>query len=278
MTRVDVFWQLTTTGLANGMIYALVAIGFVIIYKASDVINFAQGPLLLAGAYLGYTFLSLELHPALALALTLVSCALIGVFIALVVLRPLIGEPVISMIMATVALSSLIHAVVQGVWGARPRSFPLTMSFTHLVAIALVTFLLVGWFFRRSREGLAMRALADDQQAAMSVGVSLPRTLAIAWALASASAGLAGALLASMVGVSQDVAVVGLRVFPVVILGGLDSMVGAIVGGAVIGLLEAYTGGYVGFGLQRVVPFVVLIAILMVRPYGLFGKKRMERV
>ena len=275
---MDVFWQLTTTGLANGMIYALVAIGFVIIYKASDVINFAQGPLLLAGAYLGYTFLSLELHPALALALTLVSCALIGVFIALVVLRPLIGEPVISMIMATVALSSLIHAIVQGVWGARPRSFPLSMSFTHLVAIALVTFLLVGWFFRRSREGLAMRALADDQQAAMSVGVSLPRTMAIAWALASASAGLAGALLASMVGVSQDVAVVGLRVFPVVILGGLDSMVGAMVGGAIIGLLEAYTGGYVGFGLQRVVPFVVLIAILMVRPYGLFGKKRMERV
>ena len=275
---MDVFWQLTTTGLANGMIYALVAIGFVIIYKASDVINFAQGPLLLAGAYLGYTFLSLELHPALALALTLVSCALIGVFIVLVVLRPLIGEPVISMIMATVALSSLIHAIVQGVWGARPRSFPLSMSFTHLVAIALVTFLLVGWFFRRSREGLAMRALADDQQAAMSVGVSLPRTMAIAWALASASAGLAGALLASMVGVSQDVAVVGLRVFPVVILGGLDSMVGAMVGGAIIGLLEAYTGGYVGFGLQRVVPFVVLIAILMVRPYGLFGKKRMERV
>ena len=275
---MDVFWQLTTTGLANGIIYALVAIGFVIIYKASDVINFAQGPLLLAGAYLGYTFLSLELHPALALALTLVSCALIGVFIALVVLRPLIGEPVISMIMATVALSSLIHAIVQGVWGARPRSFPLSMSFTHLVAIALVTFLLVGWFFRRSREGLAMRALADDQQAAMSVGVSLPRTMAIAWALASASAGLAGALLASMVGVSQDVAVVGLRVFPVVILGGLDSMVGAMVGGAIIGLLEAYTGGYVGFGLQRVVPFVVLIAILMVRPYGLFGKKRMERV
>ena len=275
---MDVFWQLTTTGLANGMIYALVAIGFVIIYKASDVINFAQGPLLMAGAYLGYTFLSLELHPAVALALTLVSCALIGVFIALVVLRPLIGEPVISMIMATVALSSLIHAIVQGVWGARPRSFPLTMSFTHLVAIALVTFLLVGWFFRRSREGLAMRALADDQQAAMSVGVSLPRTLAIAWALASASAGLAGVLLASMVGVSQDVAVVGLRVFPVVILGGLDSMVGAMVGGAIIGLLEAYTGGYVGSGLQRVVPFVVLIAILMVRPYGLFGKKRMERV
>ena len=112
----------------------------------------------------------------------------------------------------------------------------------------------------------------------MSVGVSLPRTLAIAWALASATAGLGGALLASMVGVSQDVAVIGLRVFPVVILGGLDSVVGAIVGGAVIGLLEAYTGGYVGSGLQRVVPFVVLIAILMVRPYGLFGKKRMERV
>lgn len=275
---MDVFWQLTATGLATGMIYALVAIGFVVIYKASDVINFAQGPLLMAGAYLGYTFLALELHPVLALALALISCALVGVFIALVVLRPLIGEPVISMIMATVALSSLVHAVVQGVWGSRPRSFPLSLDFTGLVAVAAATFLVVGWFFRRSREGLAMRAVADDQQAAMSVGVSLPRTLALAWALASATAGLGGMLLASMVGVSQDVAVVGLRVFPVVILGGLDSMVGAIVGGVIIGLLESYTGGYVGSGIQRVVPFVVLVAILMVRPYGLFGKKRMERV
>ena len=275
---MDTFWQLTATGVANGLIYSLVAIGFVIIYKASDVINFAQGPLLLAGAYLGYTFLALDLHPLLALALTLIACALLGVFVALVVLRPLIGEPVISMIMATVALSSLLHAVVQGIWGARPRAFPVSVDFTALVVVAATTFLLMGWFFRRSREGLAMRAVADDQQAAMSVGVSLPRTLALAWALASASAGLGGMLVASMVGVSQDVAVVGLRVFPVVILGGLDSMVGAVIGGVVIGLLESYTGGYVGSGFQRVVPFVVLVAILMVRPYGLFGKKRMERV
>ena len=117
---MDVFWQLSETGLATGVIYALVAVGFVIIYKASDVINFAQGPLLLVGAYLGYTFLSLDLHPLVALMLTLVSCALLGVVIALVVLRPLIGEPVISMIMATVALSSILHAIVQGVWGCAP--------------------------------------------------------------------------------------------------------------------------------------------------------------
>ena len=123
-----------------------------------------------------------------------------------------------------------------------------------------------------------MRAVADDQQAAMSVGVSLPRTLALAWALASASAALGGVLLASLVGVSQDMMAIGLGVFPVVILGGLDSLEGADVGGAVIGLIEAYTGGYVGMGVQRLVPFVVLILILMVRPYGLFGKKRMERV
>lgn len=275
---MDVFWQLTATGLANGIIYALVAIGFVIIYKASDVINFAQGSLLMAGAYLGYAFLALDLHPVLALALTLVACALLGVVVALAVLRPLIGEPVISMIMATVALSSVLHAMVQGVWGSRPRSLPLSVDITVLIAVAAATVCLVGWFFRRSREGLAMRAVADDQQAAMSVGVSLPRTLAIAWALASASAGLGGTLLASLVGVSRDVAVVGLRVFPVVILGGLDSMIGAVVGAAIIGLLESYTGGYIGSGFQRVVPFVVLIAILMVRPYGLFGKERMERV
>ena len=275
---MEVFVQLTVTGFANGMIYALVAMGFVIIYKSSDVINFAQGPLLLLGAYLGYTFLSTGLPPALAVGLALAAAALAGAAIALIVLRPLIGEPVISMIMATVALSSLLHAVVQGIWGVRPRGFPLTTDHRLLTAVAVSALGLLGWFFRRSREGLAMRAVADDPQAAMSVGVRLERTLALAWALASAMAALGGILLASLVGLSQDVAAVGLQVFPVVILGGLDSMAGAVIGGAVIGLIEAYAGGYVGMGIQRLVPFVVLILILMVRPYGLFGKKRMERV
>ena len=275
---MDVFLQLTAVGITNGLIYALIAIGFVIIYKASDVINFSQGPLLLLGAYLGYAFLSLGLPTWLGIFLALMVSALVGVGIALFVLRPLIGEPVISMIMATVALSSILHAVIQGIWGASPRAFPVDADRPLVIGVASVTLLLLGWFFRRSREGLAMRAVADDQQAAMSVGVSLPRTLALAWALASMTAALGGMLLASLVGVSQDITAIGLAVFPVVILGGLDSLLGAVVAGAIIGLVEAYSGGYYGMGLQRLVPFVVLILILMVRPYGLFGRKRMERV
>ena len=275
---MNVFAELTLAGLANGMIYALIAIGFIIIYKATDVINFAQGPLLLLGAYLGYAFLSLGLPVWLGIGLALGVAALVGVAIARFALRPLIGEPVISMIMATVALSSILHALIQGIWGVRPRNFPLNVDRPVVIGVAAVSLVALGWFFRRSREGLAMRAVADDQQAAMSVGVSLPRTLSIAWALASAAAALGGILLAGLVGVSQDITAIGLRVFPVVILGGLDSIVGAVIGGALIGLVEAYAGGYVGMGVQTLVPYALLLVVLMVRPYGLFGKRQMERV
>ena len=160
----------------------------------------------------------------------------------------------------------------------RPRNFPLDVDRPVVIGVAAVSLVALGWFFRRSREGLAMRAVADDQQAAMSVGVSLPRTLSLAWALASAAAALGGILLAGLVGVSQDITATGLRVFPVVILGGLDSIAGAVIGGALIGLVEAYAGGYVGKGVQTLVPFALLLLVLMVRPYGLFGKRRMERV
>ncbi len=275
---MDVLAELTLAGLANGMIYALIAIGFIIIYKATDVINFAQGPLLLLGAYLGYTFLSLGLPVWLGIGLALGVAALVGVAIARFALRPLIGEPVISMIMATVALSSILHAVIQGIWGVRPRNFPLNVDRPVVIGVAAVSLVALGWFFRKSREGLAMRAVADDQQAAMSVGVSLPRTLSLAWALASVAAALGGILLAGLVGVSQDITAIGLRVFPVVILGGLDSIAGAVIGGALIGLVEAYAGGYVGMGVQTLVPYALLLVVLMVRPYGLFGKRRMERV
>ena len=275
---MDVLAELTLAGLANGMIYALIAIGFIIIYKATDVINFAQGPLLLLGAYLGYTFLSLKIPVWLGIGLALGVAALVGVAIARFALRPLIGEPVISMIMATVALSSILHALIQGIWGVRPRNFPLNVDRPVVIGVAAVSLVALGWFFRKSREGLAMRAVADDQQAAMSVGVSLPRTLSLAWALASAAAALGGILLAGLVGVSHDITAIGLRVFPVVILGGLDSIAGAVIGGALIGLVEAYAGGYVGMGVQTLVPYALLLVVLMVRPYGLFGKRRMERV
>lgn len=290
---MEKFIQLTVSGLANGMVYALVALGFVIIYKASDVINFAQGELLLFGAYLAFAFIAQFGFPwPLGVLLTLIVAVGLGVLIERLVLRPLIGEPIISMIMATIGLSSVLKGIVNAIWTPVPRPFPefiprsdvyigpAVVGADRLIAIAIAVFFLLIFtlFFRYTREGIAMRAIADDQQAALSMGISVKRVFAIAWAIAAVTAAVGGIILANIVGVSGNISILGLRVFPVVILGGLDSIPGAIIGGAFIGLLEAYTGGYIGQGLELVVPFVVLMLVLMVKPYGLFGKEIIERV
>ncbi len=290
---MDQFIQLLFTGLTNGAIYALVALGFVLIYKSTEVINFAQGELLLVGAYLTYGLVAdLGLVWPVGVLITLALAVVLGVLIERMVLRPLIGEPIISVIMVTIGLSSLLRAFVNMVWGTAPRSFPAFIPSApinilgavvpgdRLAAIGMAALLLIVFtlFFRRSSDGIAMRAVADDQQAALSMGISVKRIFAIAWSIAAATAAIAGILVANIVGVSGAVGGIGLRVFPVVILGGLDSIPGAIVGGAIIGLLEAFAGGYLPSGLGEVVPFVVLVLILMVRPYGLFGETRIERV
>ena len=289
---MDVFLQLTVSGLSTGMTYALAAAGFVVVYKASDVINFAQGDLLLLGTYLGFFALAQVGLPWSAGVVVAVLLAVVaGVAVERLVLRPLVGEPVISMVMATIGLSSVLRAVVNAVWGPSPRSFqpflpsggvsigPAVVSAGRLLStpIALAALGALGLFFRYARDGIAMRAVADDQQAALSMGISIPRVFGVAWGLAAASAAVGGIMLANVVGVSPNVSAIGLRVFPVVVLGGLDSIGGAVIGGAVIGLLEVYAGGYLGHGLSLVVPYVALVLMLMVRPYGLFGKEIIER-
>ena len=290
---MDLFIQLTLTGLTNGAILALAALGFVLIYKSSDVINFAQGEFLLIGAYVMFSMLvQFSLPWTIGLVLTLLVAVGIGVAVERLVLRPLIGEPIISVIMATIGLSSLLRAIVSTIWGNQPRAFPpfipskpvhvlgATVGADRLWAIVIagVMLFLFNLFFTRSKEGIAMRAVADDQQAAMSMGISVKRIFAWAWSIAAMTAAIGGALVANIVGVGPELAGFGLRVFPVVILGGLDSIPGAIVGGVIIGLLEAYVGGYIGMGLNQVISFIVLILILMVRPYGLFGQEIIERV
>lgn len=290
---MDVFLQLTVSGLSTGMIYALAAAGFVVIYKASDVINFAQGDFLLLGTYLiFFAMVQTGLPWSLGVLATVLLAVAAALTIERLVLRPLIGEPIISMIMVTIGLSSVLRAAVNAIWGPAPRSFdsflpagdvvlgPVILSSGRLLSIPIALGVLAAlWlFFRHTRDGIAMRAIADDQQAALSMGISIPRVFGVAWGLAAASAAIGGIMLASIVGVSPNVASIGLRVFPVVILGGLDSIRGAVIGGAVIGLLEVYTGGYVGHGLSLVVPYVVLVLVLMIRPYGLFGKEIIERV
>ena len=290
---MDVFLQLTVSGLSTGMIYALAAAGFVVIYKASDVINFAQGDFLLFGTYLiFFAIVQTGLPWTLGVLVTVLLAVALALAIERLVLRPLIGEPIISMIMVTIGLSSVLRAAVNAIWGPAPRSFesflpagdfvigPAVLSTGRVLSIPIALAVLAAlWlFFRHTRDGIAMRAIADDQQAALSMGISIPRVFGVAWGLAAASAAIGGIMLASIVGVSPNVASIGLRVFPVVILGGLDSIRGAVIGGAIIGLLEVYTGGYVGRGLSLVVPYVVLVLVLMVRPYGLFGKEIIERV
>ena len=275
------------------MIYALAAAGFVVIYKASDVLNFAQGDLLLLGTYLIFFAVAQSGLPwSLGVLVTVLLAVAVALAIERLVLRPLVGEPIISMIMVTIGLSSVLRGAINAVWGPNPRAFesflpagdivigPAVLSAARVLSIPIALAVLagLGLFFRYTRDGIAMRAIADDQQAALSMGISIPRVFGVAWGLAAASAAIGGIMLGNIVGVSPNVASIGLRVFPVVILGGLDSIGGAVIGGAIIGLLEVYAGFYLGHGLNLVVPYLVLILVLMVRPYGLFGKEIIERV
>ena len=291
---MNTFLNLTVYGLSDGAVLALAALGFVLIYKATGVINFAQGEFLLVGAYTVYAaFVVFGLPITVSVLFGAVCAVLLGVLIERLVLRPLVGEEPISVIMVTIGLAALLRAVAQMIFGTEARqqpallprdpvellpdtSVPLNRLLVILIAAAVLTAFTV--FFTRSRHGIAMRAVADDQQAALTMGISVRRVFALAWALAAVSALIGGVLLGDVTEVSPKLATFGLFVFPVVILGGLDSVPGTILGGLTVGLVAQYVSGYADPGLAQIAPYVVLIAILMVRPYGLFGETRIERV
>ncbi|HEX6074017.1 MAG TPA: branched-chain amino acid ABC transporter permease [Micromonosporaceae bacterium] len=286
------FLQLTVYGLANGAVLALAALGFVLIYKATSVINFSQGEFLLIGGYLFYTaFVLFGLPWTLAVVVGVIAAALLGVVIERLVLRPLIGEEPIAVIMVTIGLAAVLRSLVQMFYGTTPREMPdvlpsgsvdvagASVPLDRLTAIGVAAVVLTAFsaFFRWSRHGIAMRAVADDQQAALAQGIPVQRIFAMAWAMAAVSALIGGLLLADITEVSQNLIGFGLIVFPVVILGGLDSVPGTIVGGLTIGLISQYAEGF-SPGASQVVPYVALVLILLVRPYGLFGQVRIERV
>jgi len=295
---MDFFLQLVINGLVVGSIYALVAMGFVIIYKSTSVLNFAQGEFLLLGAYVSLALLTRWHVPFWAtVVLTLGFAVALGLAIERLILRPMIGEPVVSVIMVTLGLSSILRAVVQGIWGTDTRPYPeifpsapmrigpVPVSQAYAWSLGCVVVLLVAFslFFKRSRYGIAMRATAFSQQVALSMGISVRHMFALAWAIAAVVSAIGGILLGAVrTGVDQSLALIGLKVLPVVILGGLDSILGAIVGGLLIGVLENLAGGYLdpllGGGVKEVAPFVILVSILMIKPYGLFGKVHIERV
>jgi branched-chain amino acid transport system permease protein len=294
---MEFFLQLTINGLVVGGIYALVALGFVIIYKSSGILNFAQGEFLMLGAYVCLAIMTASRVPfAAAFVLTLVFSVALGLLLERAVLRPLLGQPVISVIMVTLGLSSVLKGIVQAIWGTDTRPFPavfpnepvllgpLPVSQGYLWSLGCVALLLVvlTLFFRSTRLGLAMRATAFSQQVSLSMGISVRRIFALAWSIAAVVSAAGGMLLGAMRGgVDGSLAFYGLKVIPVVILGGLESIPGAIVGGLIIGVLENLSGGYldplVGGGVKDVAPFVALVVILMIKPHGLFGKVHSRR-
>jgi branched-chain amino acid transport system permease protein len=293
------FTELTINGLANGAILAITALGFVLIYKATEVINFAQGQFLVVGSFMVYTAENdWGLPWPAAVAVGIATGVLLGVAVERLILRRMIGEATLSVIMVTIGLASALAGVALGVWKAEGKPGPsfipagrvklfgsgedavfVAANRLWAVGIATVVLIVVGLFFQKSRHGIAMRAVADDQQAAMVQGISVNRIFAMAWALAGAAGAIGGVLLASIAG-SYGIELQGfaILVFPVVILGGLDSVLGTVVGGVIVGLLVEYSKRYLGVSASVLIPFAALVLILLVKPYGLFGQVRIERV
>ena len=292
------FLQLSFDGLALGARYALVALGFVMVYRATGVINFAQGGLLALGAYLAYAFNTVAPF-AVAVVLALIATATVGAGFERVVLRRMVGQPVFAVIMITIGLLFVIEQVITAVWGFEAINLgdpwglstvgagDLVLSERNLwtlglTAAALGVFFLV---FRYSKIGVAMRAAAFDQEAALAQGISAGRVQGLSWALAGAMGALAGVTLAAgPAALEPTIGAVALVAFPAIILGGLDSPAGAVVGGLLIGFVQAMTVGYQRdifpdlANLSTVMPYVVMVLILLVRPYGLFGTKEVHRI
>jgi len=292
---MDFFLQLLVNGLCIGFLYGLSAMGFVMIFKSSSVLNFAHGELLAIGAFLFLSLVTWAQAPIwLAFLLTLIGCFIMGFVVERLFLRPLIGEPLIFVIMLTVGLAAMFKGLLLLVFGGNLRTYPdflpdsLTVEigvinippvYSATLLIGTVFLALFGLFFKYSSQGIYMRSVADNQKAALSLGVHVQRVFALSWAIAALVAGMSGIVLGIINGINvHDLSSVGLKVFPVVILGGLDSIGGAIIGGLIIGLLETFTGGYLSSSLKDVVPYIVLVLILMVKPYGLFGLVEIERV
>jgi branched-chain amino acid transport system permease protein len=284
-------------GLFIGLLYALIAVGFVMIYKASDVINFAQGEFVMFAAYVVAACLQLYDWPLWAAILVgLAAMVLLGLLIELSVLRYLIGRPIVAMIMATIGMAAFLRGFAPLLWGIESKQLQLplpeepffigdlTLAPTQIFAalLALACIVAVGWLFVRSRIGVALRAIADDQQVAMAMGIDVKRYFALSWALAGVIALAGGIVWGNMLGVDIQLALVGLKVFPVVILGGLDSIQGAILGGLIVGTAESLAAGFVdplvGGGTKDFTPYVLMIIVLMIKPFGLFGKETIERV
>jgi len=294
------FFQLVISGIVVGSIYALSALGFVLIYKSSRVLNIAHGQIIASGAFITYALtMWVGIHIAVAFILSMIITFFLAMSVERVFLRRLIGEPIISVIMVTIGLMSIIDGIIYMTpFGAENFSFPeflpkipitfwdISISWTQLVGVIITSIMIGGftWFFKASTVGISMRAVSDDQFASMSIGISVPKVFGLAWATAGLSAAAAGGIIGNITGLNFDVLhSFGIIVFPVVIVGGLDSIFGAIVAGIIMGLIQQFAAGYLDgnwglFGTADVLPYIILLIILLIKPHGLFGIHEIERV
>ena len=289
------FMQLLLSGLSMGSIYALVALGFVLIYKATSILNLAQGEFLMVGAYICLSMtLDFGLNFFASFMLTMVFSVILGLAVERFVLRPLIGEPIISVIMVTLGLTYILRGLVIMIWGNDIRQFnifpeqpvdfwgvKLTYLYLYSLGISLVLLTIFAIFFKYARTGIFMRAVADHQTAAQSMGISVRGVFAMSWCISAVVSSIGGILVGNIAGVGVDLSYIGLKVLPAVILGGLDSILGAIIGGLIVGVLEFLSAGYLDPyipAINEVFPFIVLVLVLMIKPYGLFGTEEIERV
>jgi branched-chain amino acid transport system permease protein len=284
---MDLLPQLIVSGIAAGCLYALVAIGLVLIYKATDIVNFAQGESVTVGAYMGWLMVSEFQMPYLpAMVMVLIGSALVGMLVERIAYRPLIKSPPFTVILATLAIGLLITNIIRLIFQDTPRNIPGVLSTEPLefggvlitperlgimVSVVVVVAMLM-LFFRYSKLGKAMRATAQSQEAASLMGISVPGIFSKTWALGSALGGIAGMLIAPLVGINTELGGVLIPGFVAAIVGGFTSIPGAIVGGLMVGVLENLGGVYVSSSFKRVTSFIILIAVLMIRPAGLFGK------
>jgi branched-chain amino acid transport system permease protein len=299
--NLNFFFEVLIGGLLSGVMYALVALGFVLIYKASGVFNFAQGAMVFFAAL---TCVSLVNHWGfplwVAILTTIATMAVLGLLIERIVLRPLVNQPEISLFMATIGLSFFIEGMAQLMWGAEVQrldlgiedvpmeslltNFNIIVSKFDVVAACICAILVtcLALFFSRTKIGRALRAVADDHQAALAVGIPLQNIWGIVWAVAGFVAMVAGLLWGSRNGVQFSLTFVALKALPVLILGGFTSVPGAIIGGLIIGstekLAEVYLGPFVGGGIEGWFPYVLALLFLLVRPEGLFGEKIIRRI
>jgi branched-chain amino acid transport system permease protein len=275
-----------------GGIYALIALGLVMIYKSTRIFNFAVGDLIMVGGFIAWEFMNAGAPPLLAIILAIGVGAMIGLFIERFTLRPMIGQPVLAAIMVTLAISYLLKGITLLIWGGHPKIFPrflpgklirmgtlfLSNELLWTFAATLLAFALLALFYKFSKVGLDMRATAEDHQLAQARGISVRRIFAITWAFAGMTAVVGGVFLGLKLSLNLPLADVGLKSFAAVIFGGLESIPGALLGGLAVGILEDLMGGLIDPSMKEITAYIVLLGVLVFRTEGLFGLKRIERI